>query len=51
MNPKATFYIHDYQNNKTEYQQIQTVLALIPEDAKEDILRNNAMRLFGDKLK
>ena len=31
--PKASFYIRDYQNNKTEYQQIQTMLNRIPEDA------------------
>ena len=30
--PKASFYIRDYQKNKTQYEQIYNVLALIPED-------------------
>ena len=37
-------YANGAQRGRIEY-------ALIPEEAKEDILRNNAMRLFGDKLK
>ena len=37
-------YANGAQRGRIEY-------ALIPEAAKEDILRNNALRLFGDKLK
>lgn len=37
-------YANGAQRGRIEY-------ALIPEKAKEDILRNNALRLFGDKLK
>ncbi len=37
-------YANGAQRGRIEY-------ALIPETAKEDILRNNALRLFGDKLK
>lgn len=37
-------YSNGAQRGRIEY-------ALIPEEAKEDILRNNALRLFGDKLR